>query len=119
MTFSNLRAGQLNYTIDALADRDRSFTIDDATDAGEKGLVSALLAKSVEQGVDTFFLKSWLADGTQDRRDVDRLYARWTHEAGTFQFLLPLDSNGWIWLSSTSVSGFLVEPYAGLETSII
>lgn len=118
MTFTNGRAGLLIYTINALAELDRDFTVQDAVKAGKDGFFLALTAKAREHGLDASMFEQWIADDLDAIHDVDDVYARWTNatDSGTFQ--LPREANGWIWLSSISVNAFLVNPYGDLEAAL-
>ena len=117
MTFTNTRAGLLIYTINALAELDRSFTTLDAVRAGESGFVSVFLTKINEYSLDLSLFESWLAEGTESRSAIDDLFARWTNATEAGQYWLPEAANGWLWLSSIAVNVFLVSPYGDLDAS--
>jgi hypothetical protein len=118
MTFTNGRAGLLIYTINALAELDRDFTVHDAVKAGEEGFFLVLTAKAREHGLDTSVLELWVSDDLDAVHDIDGVYARWTNATNPGTFQLPREANGWIWLSSISVNAFLVNPYGDLEAAL-
>lgn len=111
MSFTNRRAGLLIYVINALVERDPTFTPTEAVRAGESGLVAAVIDKALERGIDTSLLETWFEQDRQSRSDVDELFARWTNASETGDFLLSDGVNGWLWLSSIAVDAFLVSPY--------
>jgi hypothetical protein len=118
MTFTNGRAGQLIYTINALVERDPNFTTTDAVRAGENGFVDVLFARANDTGLDVSMLKHWFGEDPQSRIDVDDLYLRWTNASETASFMFSDDVNGWLWLSSISVNSFLVGPYSDLPAEM-